>query len=229
MTQQLYRFPAVALLAAVAVPALAGTFKSITIDGDFADWAGVPLVDSDPADNPTGPDIGDVQIANDDTNLYIRYTMAGGDAAGTTVALDIDENVSTGFDIFSLGLIGSEAGWQNDFAFAQSTGVFNSGGLSGDYFGGGHALMAPFGPTTARELAISLDNMRSGSPTFPDDTLRLLLWHDGGAGDVSAVINYTLAAIPECTSLALAGIAGGAALIHSRKRRPAPIRGKAVS
>ena len=91
----------------------------------------------------------------------------------TYIALDIDSNPATGYDIFGLGLIGSEAGWQNDFAFRQSTGVFNSGGLSGDYFGGGHALLSPFADAaTNRELAISLDALfaADNSPVFPDDT-----------------------------------------------------------
>ena len=106
----------------------------------------------------------------------------------TYIALDIDSNTATGYDIFGLGLIGSEAGWQNDFAFAQATGVFNSGGLSGDYFGGGHALLSPFADaTTNRELAISLDAAvrRRQLPRFPDDTFTILFWTDNGL-DVSA-------------------------------------------
>jgi hypothetical protein len=172
----------------------AGTYQTIAIDGNFADWAGVPVLDSDGGDNPTGVDIGDIQIANDENNLYIRSTFPNNLSQSTYIALDVDENAATGFDVFSLGLIGSEAGWQNDFAFAQATGVFNTGaGLSGDYFGGGHALMAGFGDAPNREWALSLSALfaANNSPVFPNDTIRLLLYADTGSGDVSSVIDYT--------------------------------------
>ena len=95
----------------------AGTYRTITINNDYADWVGVPVLDSDGGDNGGGPDIGDTQIANDDTNLYIRNTFPNNDSMQMYIALDIDSNTSTGYDIFGAGLIGSEAGWQNDFAF----------------------------------------------------------------------------------------------------------------
>ena len=117
----------------------AGTFKTITIDSDYADWLGVPVLDADPADASNGPDIGDTQMANDNDNLYFRNTFHNSVSISTYIAMDVDQNLSTGYDIFGLGLIGSEAGWQNDFAFEQATGVFNSGGLLGPNFGGGHA------------------------------------------------------------------------------------------
>jgi hypothetical protein len=198
----------------------AGTYRVITINNDYSDWVGVPVLDSDGGDNAGGPDIGDTQIANDDTNLYIRNTFPNNDSMQTYIALDIDSNTSTGYDIFGAGLIGSEAGWQNDFAFRQSTGVFNSGNLSGDYFGGGHALLSPFADATMnRELAISLDAMfaSDNTPVFPDGTFTLLIWTDNGF-DVSAPIQYTLAvAIPECSTLALGALAGVAC--HWQRRR----------
>ncbi len=135
------------------------------------------------------------------------------------IALDVDENTATGFDIFGLGLIGSEAGWQNDFPFTQSTGNFNDGnGMSGDFFGSGAALLAPFADAPSRELAISLDIIfnADGSPVFPDDTIKLLLWTDQGAGDVTAPISYTLA-VPEPAGLAL-GLVGWVLCLFRRRR-----------
>lgn len=235
MTRTFYWCAAMLLLAAQAGGlATAGTFKTITIDDLYADWAGVPVLDSDGGDNFGGPDIGDTQIANDNQYLYIRNTFANNLALGTFITIDVDENPATGFDIFSLGLVGTEAGWQNDFGFTQATGSFNDGvGLTGEFFGGGHANMAPFADVGSRELAISLSNMRNGGgATFPDNTIRLLVWVDKGTGadglpagfpgddgrnyDVSAVINYTLA-VPEASSFALATIAGGSLLIRRRK------------
>jgi hypothetical protein len=187
----------------------AGTYQTIMIDGSFADWNGVPVLFSDGGDSAT-VDIGDVQIANDDEHLYIRATYPNNLAQSTYIALDIDSNPATGYDIFGLGMIGSEAGWQNDFAFRQSTGVFNSGGLSGQYFSGGHALLSPHGDSASREWAISLDAMfaADNSPVFPDGIFSLMLYSDSGSGDVTSVIQYTLAtAIPECSTLALAALA----------------------
>jgi hypothetical protein len=214
--------------------ASAGTFKTIVIDDAYADWAGVPVVDSDAGDNFGGPDIADTQIANDNQYLYIRNTFANNLALGTFISIDVDKNPATGFDIFGLGLVGSEAGWQNDFGFTQATGSFNDGvGLTGEFFGGGHANMAPFGDVASRELAISLANMRNGGgATFPDNTIRLLVWVDKGTGadqlplgfpgddgknyDVSAVIEYTLA-VPEASTFALAIIGGCTLLIRKRR------------
>ncbi len=65
--------------AAVPLASLhAGTFKTIVIDDEYSDWTGVPVVDSDPADNVGSVDLADTQIANDANYLYIRNTYHGG-------------------------------------------------------------------------------------------------------------------------------------------------------
>jgi hypothetical protein len=226
MHRHLACLAAVALMAAPsAIPLFAGTFKTITIDDAYADWAGVPVVNSDAGDNFGGPDIGDTQIANDGQYLYIRNTFANNLQLSTYIAIDVDQNPATGFDVFGLGILGSEAGWQNDFGFSQATGTFNSGPLIGaDFFGAGHALLAPFGNFGQRELAISLANANNGGlPTFPGNSIRLVIYSDTGAGadglpagfpgdsglngDISAVIDYTLA-VPEASSGLLALMAG---------------------
>lgn len=211
------------LLACVSLVALcsladAGTFKTITIDDDHSDWVGVPVVDSDPADNPGFVDIAETQIANDNNFLYIRNTFHGSLSLGLFTGIDVDENLATGFDIFGLGLIGQDSGWQNDFPFTSSNnflgnGIFNDGqGMTGDFFGSGAALLDAFVDSNERELAISLSIVRN-PPTalvnvFPDSTVRLLFWTDQGAGDVSSVINYTLAVPEPATTALLAALAG---------------------
>ncbi len=164
---------------------LSSCYTTITIDGDFLDWTGVPVLDSDGGDNSGGPDIATTQIANDDHYLYIRNTFANDLSLGTFVSIDVDENAATGFDILSLGLVGAEVSWQNDFGFSQATGLFNDGvGLTGEFFGGGHALLDAFVNSNSRELAISLANMRAdgSGATFPDDTIRLIVWTNLGVG-----------------------------------------------
>lgn len=209
-----FLFSAVCLcLIAMASPAMSGTFKTITIDSDFSDWADVPVLDDDSGDATAGPDIGITKIANDGVNLYIYNSFPNGLSLGTFTALDIDSNTGTGFDVFGLGLIGAEAGWQNDFGFSQGTGSFNTGhGLAGDYFGGGHALLDSFSNSTERELAISLSALfgagAGGGLLFADDTFDLLFWTNDG--DVSATISYELATVPEpqAISLVLLSLAG---------------------
>jgi len=225
MKRQLtYCLGALTILAALGVNASAGVFKTITIDDDYTDWVGVPVVDSDGGDNASGPDIGDTQIANDSDFLYIRNTFPNSLTLPTFLSIDVDGNAATGFDIFGLGLIGAEVAWQNDFPFTQAAGTFNDGnGMSGDFFGSGAALLLPFANTSERELAISLDITRNidGSSVFggPGSTITMLFWTDSGVGadglpsfdpndsgdnyDVSAVIQYTLA-VPEPASFALA-------------------------
>ncbi len=222
-----------ALLALLGPVALAGTYKTITIDGDYSDWTGVPVVDSDGGDNVGGPDIGDTQVANDADYLYVRNSFPNGLSLGTFITIDIDEDVNTGFDVFGLGLVGSEAGWQNDFPFTQATGVFNDGvGMNGPFFGIGAALLAFDGVNFAnhpnRELAFDLDILRNVTNTaiFPDNTIRLLVWTDLGVGpdgtfggfngDVSGVIEYTLA-VPEPATLGLVAV-GLASFVGLRRR-----------
>lgn len=188
----------------LSATAFAGHYATIVIDDDHSDWASVPVVDSDPADNPGSVDIATTQIANDTDFLYIRNTYHDNICLSTYLALDSDSDTATGYDIFGLGLIGSEAGWQNDYPFTQDAIHFNNGqGMSGEFFGSGAALLDAYADSNERELAISLDILfnADNAPVFPDNTLNLLFWTDQGLnGDVSAPIAYTLAQIPEPTS-----------------------------
>jgi hypothetical protein len=61
-------------------------FRTITIDGDDSDWAGILPVVVDPADDEhpdyssvSGTDLQNVYIAHDDTYLYFRMTFHDGD------------------------------------------------------------------------------------------------------------------------------------------------------
>ena len=91
-----------------------------------------------PGTSGTTLDLASLSMANDSSNLYLLITYNqpvnpnSSDGTNVYLAVDNDSNLSTGFDVLGLGLIGSEVGWENDFPFAQSNGVFNTnGGITG--------------------------------------------------------------------------------------------------
>ncbi|MCP5064687.1 MAG: hypothetical protein GY936_19805 [Ignavibacteriae bacterium] len=67
------------------------TFAQITIDGDFTDWTGVPLLASDALndDNGTGWDIDKLYITDDHDNVYFRVTFANTSAGNYDLYLEI--------------------------------------------------------------------------------------------------------------------------------------------
>jgi hypothetical protein len=184
----------------------------------FDDWARVPRALTDPADNPSVLnliDIKDVKIANDNELLYIYASGHRMRTNGLYLAFDTDQNVSTGFDIYGLGLVGSELGYVNDFVFDQrAPGVFNNNkpdpggacctGGPLDINNGG-ALLYPGWDVEfeEREWGVPLDALWSVNeplgPTFPNSTFNFILWTDQGLTDVTDVITYTLASPPAGT------------------------------
>ena len=188
----------------------------------FDDWNNIPIAVTDPADNPSALnilDVADVQIANDANLLYIHVTGHKFRTNGLFLAFDTDQDVATGFDIFGLGLVGSELGYVNDFVFNQRTpGVFNDNKTNGqpdpagscctggplDVNNGG-ALMNPAWNVEfeEREWAIPLDALFSVNtpfdPTFPNPTFNFIVWTDQALTDVTDTITYTLATPPAGT------------------------------
>ncbi|RIK71508.1 MAG: hypothetical protein DCC67_20225, partial [Planctomycetota bacterium] len=114
---------------------------------------------------------------------------------------------STGFNVFSLGVIGSELGYQTDFPFAQHASAFNLGlSLTGGPIGNGGALIYPFwteaGPPEGTEIewAIPLDAviqfphaLGGPAPAFPNPSFDFVVYTSEGLSDVTNVISYTLA------------------------------------
>lgn len=191
------KYLAIALaLMAVGGSSASAYYTNIVVDGTYADWDAVPLVAMDPSgDHGGGPDLAMLQVANDETNLYLRVQYHAAVNPNSTpsvmVGLDNDSNPTTGFDVFGLGLIGAEAGWQNDFPFQQTNGNFNSGSISG-----GAASIAPyFAVTTEQEYAIRLDALfdSDGSPVFPFEAFSLLVYTDPtAANETMGPVAYTL-------------------------------------
>lgn len=211
----------VMLMVGAACAGARGDYMNIAIDGDFSDWDGVTTIATDPVDNPGSLDLLTLQIANDENSIYIRYTLneslnpQGG--SGTFLAIDEDNNTATGFDIYGLGIVGSEAGWQNDFPFEQATGNFNTGnGLSGATY-----AATPYGAaTTAVEISIprTATHTVGGANIFPADggTIRVAVWNQEGSGDILGGA-YTFSAVPEPTSAAL-WLIGLAGVAFARRR-----------
>ena len=200
-------------------------YMNITIDGDSSDWGSVSTIATDPADNPGSIDFLTLQVANNENFIFIRYTLAESfnpqSGSGTFLAIDEDNNVATGFDIYGLGIVGSEAGWQNDFPFEQATGNYNTGGgLSGATY-----LASPYGAdTTSVEISIprTATHTVGGAPIFPADgeTIRVAVWNQEASGDILGGA-YTFSAVPEPASVMLMGVGGLMIAWRSRRHRPA--------
>ncbi|MHC4953187.1 MAG: hypothetical protein ACYTGZ_04805 [Planctomycetota bacterium] len=174
----------------VALSARLISLVTITIDGDMTDWENVPIAHTDDADaaDSAGPDWREIQIANDDTNLYIRFrsdnafNLDGSPTyafSRTLVFLDGDDNASTGY---GFGSVGSELLVAGDTLFAQDNGVFNDGFLD-------TLSVSPTTDATDVEIAIPLSELPSGA-----SRLRLVFFNDdaGDSAPNSGYISYTI-------------------------------------
>jgi hypothetical protein len=226
MRRRLFVLPvcAVAALALCIASARASTFANITIDDNYDDWIGIPELELDPADTTTGPDIRSIQVANDNTYLYIRLHYETADSFPTYLGIDNDNNAATGYNVFGAGLIGSEAAYADDFDFDQRAG-FNIGTLKDPVRltepESGSAILSSFVESTDREMAIRLDTtfdpFVGAGDVFPNNSFTLLFYTlDAafGQADITDPIPYTLA-VPEPGSLLLLGC--GVALVACRR------------
>src|SRR6266481_6025764 len=124
----------ISILAATSLAASAGTFKLITVDGSFDDWAGIPpaFTRSDP-DTATSVAYKDIYVANDENYLYIRFTLFSAADPFTShenIFLDSDNNLGTGFSAAG-GRVGSEMLIQSGSGYQEKNGGFNEGGING--------------------------------------------------------------------------------------------------
>jgi len=186
---------------ACAQTSVPSTFKHITVDGLFSDWTGVPLAYTASAGPTNAIQYENVYIANDQTNLYIRFTLYSPRANAfansyDNIFIDADNNPATGF---SVGGIGSEMLIQGGAGYQEKNGAFNEGGINGL----GWAI-AGSPDTTDFELEISLGATYASdsTPVFTNSTIAILL-----EGDDTSYVNvefvppsgglvYTLASTP---------------------------------
>jgi len=198
---------------AVAQTAVPGTFKHIAVDGSFGDWAGVPLAYTAPEGPANAIQYENVYIANDQSNLYIRFTLYSPRANAfansyDNIFIDADNNPGTGYPV---GGIGSEMLIQWGGGYQEKNGTFNDGtGINNLGWGiAGSADSMDF------ELAISLGATYAsdGTPVFTSSTVAILLEGDDTAyTPVEFVVNgglvYGLASAPTApvTNLSLVAL-----------------------
>src|SRR5262249_55084210 len=105
-----------------------GNYKTINIDGNFSDWAGVPVAYTQAPDTTSSIAYTNVYVANDADYLYIRLAIATSDnpfQSFQNMFFDTDSYIGTGFPV--LGYIGSEMLIQGGAAYDERNGKFNNG------------------------------------------------------------------------------------------------------
>ena len=188
----------VTLSAVAGTNGVSGTYRTISIDGDFSDWVDVPWAYHGTVDgNPIN--FVDVQFANDASYLYGHFTLHSAAAPfsdfNTHLFVDRDNNVLTGYHPTGSSF-GSELMIEGATGYDQRNGGFNEGTASGTSW-----LLAPAGTGTEFEFRLSLAAVYAdSSPVFTNDQFRLLL-QDGRGNEVAGVtgIPYTLATAPPPT------------------------------
>lgn len=186
----------VALL--TAGTASGGTYAPIVVNGDFSDWADVPVLAVDPND-AVGVDWGEIKVANDDDRIYVYfklYEAADPFTTNSPIFVDGDGNHGTGFQVWG-GVIGSEMLIESSSVYQQAGGGWNEGALAA-----GTVLQSPFA-VAATEFEMSIDRHVVGVAA-PFDGMALItgtaiefFFLDNVSGD-SVQFSYVLASAPLC-------------------------------
>ena len=163
-------------LTALAQTTVPSTFKHINVDGSFSDWTGVPLAYTAVAGATNAIQYQNVYIANDQTNLYIRFTLYAPWPAFQNsydnIFIDADNNPGTGFGV---GGIGSSMLIQWGGGYQEKNGGFNEGGVNNLGWN-----IAGSGDSLDYELSISLGATfaSDNSLVFASNTIAILLEGD---------------------------------------------------
>ena len=194
-----------------AQTAVPGTFKHITIDGSFADWTSVPLAYTAPPGQTNAIQFENVYIANDQANLYIRFTLYAPRAAFQNsydnIFIDADDNPATGYVVAG---IGSEMLVQWGAGYQETPGVFNAGGVNNLGWN-----IAGSADSLDYEVSISrgATYATGGNAAFTNDTIAILLEADNTAYQSTEYVPpsggfvYTFASAPTPPSSNLSLIA----------------------
>lgn len=169
----------------------AGTYKNITIDGNFSDWSGVPVLGLAPVTN-AAISFASLSAANNSNYLFLRFTLH---AAGppfsdfnTHVFVDTDNNNVTGYHP-SGSSIGSELLIESGAGYDERNGSFNAGSVSGLVW-----LLSPAGAGTDFEVRISRQaTYTGGGLVFTNATIRIVLQDNRGSMLLPSGVAYTFA------------------------------------
>jgi hypothetical protein len=182
-----------------------GTYKKITIDGSFSDWADVPWALEGALDTNVVNFV-QVQFANDTNYLYghvkVNSPYAIFSDYYTHLFIDTDTNSLTGYPV-SGALFGSEMMIESGYGYDERNGSFNAGSVSGL----GWAI-APAGAATEFEFQVSLAaTYPDGTKVFGTNAMRLLMQDDRGPETaVETGIPYLLAGpVPGLLSISASG------------------------
>ncbi len=153
----------------------AGTFKHINIDGDFGDWAGVPLAYTQAQDVTNAVAYKDIYVANDEDYLYIRFSIYAADnpfTAMQNIFINTDASTATGFQAGGGGRVGWELLVQGGVGYQEKNGGFNEGDVNGlDW------QAAPAAPATDFEVRLSrhATYASDGTAVFTSDAIAFVL------------------------------------------------------
>jgi hypothetical protein len=149
----------------------AGTYKHISIDGNFSDWVGVPLAATKPQVIGDVISFENLYVANDEDYIYIRfslYSAANPFTSQQNIFFDVDTNAATGYSENGLG---SEMLVQSGAGYRETNGVFNSSPITGVNW-----LAAPAVPASEYEVRISRHSVyTNNAPVFTNNTVTLFL------------------------------------------------------
>lgn len=168
------------------------TYKHITIDGYFSDWAGVPWAyQGAPDGNPVN--YLQVQFANDTNYLYGHVILVSPYALFSDyyshLFFDTDLNNQTGYPV-SGALFGSEMMIETGYGYDQRNGGFNAGSVSNLGW-----AVAPSASAGEFEFQVSLSAFYPDSTrVFGSNPMRILLQDDRGPETaVETGIEYQIA------------------------------------
>lgn len=181
----------VALSIVVGANNAVGSYRDISIDGTFSDWAGVPVLAIAPATN-AAVSFATLSVANNSNYLFLRFTLNSASAPfsdfNTHIFVDADYNNGTGYHPSDL-TIGSELMIESGAGYDERNGTFNAGNVSGLGW-----LLSPAGSATDFEVRISRQAQFPGSvPVFTNSTIRISLQDNRGSVLLPQGVGYAFA------------------------------------
>lgn len=149
----------------------ASSFKHITIDGKFEDWAGVEVAYHDAQERPNATDIKEIWIAHDASYIYVRfslYTAADPFTARNNFFFNADGDAGSGYGSGR----GSEMLIQGGAGYEERNRGFNEGPIGGlDWSASPTGIGTDFEFRVSRSATYGSDQ----SPVFTSDVISLYL------------------------------------------------------